>query len=181
MINDLRNHCAAERSSMCYFFEDASLDKTVGIDSVYKVLTRQLLEQGTSMRPSVSYTAGWQRVFYDVLEKSSSTYIVFDGIDECDEPSQVGVSGLVQLIKKIIKSCPPGKVRIAIFSRDLEQLREEFGQLGARTVRIDPTATRKDMQTAVQHELSIQRKFARCPDSLKKTIEATLLAQAHGS
>ncbi|KAL4924986.1 ankyrin repeat-containing domain protein [Aspergillus undulatus] len=156
LINELRHHCAAERSSVCYFFVDASEERATDIDSVCRALIRQLVDQGGPL-PSVEWPfGGWQKVLHKVLNDSGSTYLVFGGIDECDEYSQVSISDMARLIKGVVKSCPPGKVHVAVFSRDLEQLRAEFEQLTVSTV-------------------------CTMTSSLKRTTETFLLAQAHGS
>lgn len=193
IIKDLQDYCGGNQSSsLCYFFIDASEERGVDINRVYGSLVRQLVHQGATIprysmkrrmygslsgeQPSVP----WKEVVQNLLSQFEHSYIVLDGLDECEEYLQDGIPEITDFIMKTMKQTR-GQHHLIVAGRNLEQLRNAFEGLNISIITIDDSTVDLDIQTALRHQFSHQAKFARWPLSLKKKIEQSLLAQANGS
>jgi hypothetical protein len=135
--------------------------------------------EGNSLGRFVSI-GEWEDTLQEVLRGFGRSYVVLDGLDECEEYMQASLDGITEFIRKIMEDIR-NRVHLIAFSRDLERLRNIFKRLNATTITIDGEALSLDLQTALRHQMSCQPKFAKWPPSLKATIEASLLGQANGS
>lgn len=122
----------------------------------------------------------WKEIVQDLSLHFEHSYIVLDGLDECEEYLQGGIPGITDFIKETMKQTH-GQRHLIVAGRNLEQLRNAFEGLKTSTITIDDSVVDLDIQTALRHQLSHEAKFTRWPISLKKKIEESLLAQANGS
>lgn len=170
---------------------DGSEERAVKIDCVYRSFVKQLVHQGAPIPYELSWCLSnessdqwnsnqWNQILRKLLLEFDNSYIVLDGLDECEEYLQDGIPGIVEFIKQMAKTTRR-KVHLVAFSRSLEQLRNAFEDLNATSLTMDDSSVSLDLQTALRYQFSHQPKFARWPVSLKRTIENSLLTQANGS
>ncbi|PKY05541.1 hypothetical protein P168DRAFT_303322 [Aspergillus campestris IBT 28561] len=172
---------------------DASEERKVDINRVYGSFARQLVHQGATipryfMRRRRMYSrlsdkqqsVPWKQLVQNLLMQFEHSYIVLDGLDECEDYLQDGIPGITEFIKETMKQTQEQR-HLIVTGRNLEQLRTAFEGLKTSTITIDDSTVNLDIQTALRYQLSHQAKFARWPISLKRKIEQSLLAQANGS
>jgi hypothetical protein len=141
---------------------------------------KQLLYESESESAGLISTSRWMGEFQNLLESYDRNYIVLDALDEWEGHTQLSLDELSEFIEQV-KAQVGRSVNLIAFSRDLEQLRNTFKSCGAEIIEIDDKALSLDMQTALRYRLSCPPKFAKWPQSLKNTIETSLLGQANGS
>ena len=196
VIEDLHTHSDGhEEAGLFYFYVDESNQYAVNKEYLYRSLLRQLysrkgrlpsfLEDLYSLYgpegqlkhraiPIRRLEVKLQRTLRDL----DDVFIVLDGLDECDESG--GYEEMVGFISLML-NLARNRIHIIAFSRDLERIRYSFEGFNATTITINGDSLGSDLQMALRHQLRSQRKLARWPTSLKKTVETSLLSQASGS
>lgn len=120
-----------------------------------------------------------EALLQEVLQERSNSYFVLDALDECEEFPQIGLDRIMEFVENL--AAIRVRVHLIAFSRNLERLRTMFDGLNATSINIGSETLSLDLQTALKHQLSSHRKFAKWPPLLKKSVEAKLLDQANGS
>jgi hypothetical protein len=193
VIEDIRAHChELDRASTTYFYIDRTDLRSLSMNCLCRSIVSQLLTQNS--RPMMAAVASrlktdegeesglistreWLDQFRILLQAFDRHYIVLDILDEGGDCTQLGFDELSDFIKQAMKHVDR-KVNVIVFSRDLEQRRSTFKTMDAKTIEIDGDALALDMQTALRHRLSSVPEW---PQSLKNTIETSLLGRANGS
>lgn len=179
-----------------YFYIDGSDQRPLDMECLYRSFIAQLISQERELPFELTYLYSYygpkgyssakslpmhslDKLLKEVLQNRTQSYIVIDALDECEELSQLGLDRIMEFITKLtsIKM----RVQLIAFSRNLERLRGMFDDLDATSVTIENDTLGLDLQTALRCQLSSQRKFAKWPPLLKKSIETKLLAQVNGS
>lgn len=196
VIKDLQHHCEEkDYTGLFYFYIDGSAQSPLTIESLYRSLIAQLITGVPELSNYVEYiyerygpggydhdkpipTDKWDMLMSRILMKLDRVYVVLDGLDECED--SIGFEGIAEFINKLLDE-DPYKVHAIAFSRNLEQLRSLFSTTTTTTIPVEEEALAFDLKRALHFQLSTHPKFSRWPRSLKQTIEASLLGQAHGS
>lgn len=183
-------------TGLCYFYVDASSQKPSDMEAIYRCLTTQLAAQlddmpsflkdmyrqrgdgGYYSRRRGASPAKWEDAFLWMVREFEMVSVVIDALDESEE--SVGLHDLLDAIAKMLDH-GNNKVRVFASSRDLERIHSSFQGLEASCITVHGEELDLDLQIALKHQLYSHSKFARWQTSLKKNIETTLLAQAHGS
>lgn len=198
VINDLQNHCGVDESvGLTYFYIDGSDPKSLSIEDLYRsclsqlasrkrILPRNLDNLYSRYGPGGYYTTKepvpakqLRSALHELLTHFDHTYIAFDALDEAED--SIGLEKIITFLESISSKISIGRVHLVIFSRDLEQLRSLFQELGATSIAVDGSVLDLDLQTALRHELCSHPKFARWPVAVKKSVEGSLLTNANGS
>lgn len=186
-----------ESVGLTYFYIDGSDPKSLSIEDLYRSCLSQLTSRKRTLPrnldslyslygPEGDYTAiepvptkQLRSALHELLSHFDHTYIAFDALDEAED--SIGLEKIVTFLESISSKIAISRVHLVIFSRDLEQLRNLFQELGATSIAIDGSVLDLDLQTALHHELCFHPKFARWPVAVKKSVEESLLANANGS
>ncbi|KAL4901518.1 ankyrin repeat-containing domain protein [Aspergillus multicolor] len=159
IIKDLKPSCVASKTI-------SALDNL----HILKILVSQLINQGARtpskllqlLRKPCSRIGNhekWEQILLQIMKQFPDNFVVFDGLDVCEDLSMSGQLTIIQFAMKLIDSVKG--VHLAAFSRSHERL---------RTLLESPKMT-----ALTQHP-----RFARWPTSLKQTVESSLLTQVHG-
>ena len=159
--------------------------------AVMRSLISQLIQQHPEIAPLVyekmSCTGGITLVshknaedFLDfvVTGTSSSTYIIVDGLDECDTPEMTTIVTILTKLAKSFNTTSPGSCRLFFTSRDENTIRRLFSN--AAKLRIRPKDNQQDIK-AYTHiwSLKIQEKFA-LSDIQRQNLERSLITRTNG-
>lgn len=110
------------------------------------------------------------------LENTSKTYVVIDGLDECEKSERTKILGW---FIPTIKSMAPGGMRGVFISRDEYDINKKLSK--ARKRRIDTKDTSNDMEVYLQTlSKEVQQKF-RLSDSRRSEIVSTVFTRAEGT
>jgi hypothetical protein len=183
-----------DETGLCYFYVNESSQKPSNIECIYRCLIAQLAAQKSSLPSFIkdvykrrgrggysgrrSSPFSWDVTFQRMVSEFETVSVVVDALDECEE--SFGLHDLLNTIAKMLAQSN-SKVRVFASSRDLERIHSSFKELKATCIAVDGEELHLDLQIALKHQLYSHNKFARWQVSLKKNIETTLLAQAHGS
>jgi hypothetical protein len=119
-----------------------------------------------------------RRLYQTFVEDFSKIYIVIDALDECQE--FIELDDMVQVLTELLDR-KMRRTNILASSRPLEQLRRPFQNLGALQISMEDDAAHVDIETAVHSQLSGSAPFRRWPQTLRNSVETTLLSGARGS
>lgn len=114
-----------------------------------------------------------------VIHRLDKTYVIVDGLDECDIPER---KLIVSFFTSIVEKCDghdPGKLRVLFVSQDYPDIRKAI--LAASTVSLTSSENRQDLETYVRNRSQeIKQKF-QLGDSQTKGIAEKILARAKGN
>lgn len=179
-----------------YFYIDGSDQRHLDMECLYRSFIAQLMSQEKELPFQLSYLYSYygpnghasvkslpmhslEALLQKAFQNRTQSYIVLDALDESEEFSQLGLDRIMEFVTKLASM--KVRVQLIVFSRNLERLRGMFDDLDATSVTIENDTLSSDLQTALRYQLTSQRKFAKWPPLLKKSIETKLLAQANGS
>lgn len=191
IIEDLRSECIANGdNAILYFYVDGSDHQPLSIDTFYSSFVYQLALQSHGVpyaldiylrhrRPDdVTSKTELRRLYLELVEGFCKIYVVIDALDECQE--FIELDDMVQVLTDLLDR-KMMQTNILASSRQLEQLRRSFQELGALQVSMEDDAAHVDMETALHSQLSCSAPFRRWPQTLRNNVESTLLTKAGGS
>lgn len=95
---------------------DGSEERAVKIDCVYRSFVKQLVHQGAPIPYELSRclredshsgqwnSDEWKQILRKLLLGFDNSYIVLDGLDECEEYLEDGIPGIVKFIEQMAKT-----------------------------------------------------------------------------
>jgi hypothetical protein len=164
--------------SLAYFYcrdQDGQRNKFTG---VAKAMLSQLLQQNPQilsylydecLRSGKVTLASQQecvRLLNTVLQPVPKTFIVIDGIDECEQKER---RAILNFFVSAINDCEPGKIRGFFISQELHDIKT--GLHNPETLLLNEDSSKTDIKNyAIRRAADIQERFKQMPDEVRDHI-----------
>lgn len=166
--------------SVGYFYckdEDSQRNR---FPSVAKALIAQLLTQNSGILPylydqclrsgkvTLASTGDCSKILSTILSAVSKTFIIIDGIDECEEQER---KTMLKYFTSVVddNDLEPGKIRCFFVSQALSDIKTALRM--AQTLKLTEEHSRLDIKNyAVRWATKIQQRFANMPGAAKEQI-----------
>ncbi|KAK6427225.1 hypothetical protein LTR81_000570 [Elasticomyces elasticus] len=188
IVDDVRLHCETTRNAgLAIFYFSFSDSQKQTTDSLLRSLVAQLghREPATSMllqaynKPdrSLPRTDELEKIVLTALTAYDEVFLVFDALDECPETDEIRQNVLEQLerLSKRSTNC-----KMLVTSREVRDIRESMGRLGAEPTSIVPGFVDGDIRKHIARQLSCDPRLHRLDSSMKALIESHLSQSADG-
>ncbi|PSN62652.1 hypothetical protein BS50DRAFT_447368, partial [Corynespora cassiicola Philippines] len=183
VVEKLNKSCQSNSdATILYFFFDFADEKKLRFGKFLRSLLSQLQTQNQKIIHPLrtlyeDYASGYQQltdrtlldILRDILECNSSTYIVIDAVDECDDREEI-----LKAIEDIV-GWKLDNLRLFAASREEQDIQEVFERLGSKQCRIEGDGVRNDLQDYVHQALLKDRRLRKWPDSIQTEILQALV------
>jgi hypothetical protein len=178
-------------AAVLYFYIDGSENRPFSFNALYETLIYQLAHQTTgslflfrqrTRHPESDEARSMQelrRSYNHLARNFNKIYIVIDALDESQEVS-TDLDDLLVRISSLAEQTT-SRTNVLISSRPLEQLRRSGQRSTALQITMKGDEILADMSKLLQSRLKSAAPFRRWPQTLRSSVETTLLSKAGGS